>query len=78
MTDDAQLFYMYFLATSWVIYILFTFILFFLFVVSCETSLYVVRESWVTGNIILEFMLCSVNILSDAYGFLDSNTFYLV
>lgn len=41
-TDDAELFYMYFLATSLVIHILFAFILFLLFIVSCEISLYVV------------------------------------
>lgn len=38
MTDDAELFYMYFLAISLVIHILFAFFLFLLFIVSCEIS----------------------------------------
>lgn len=38
MTDNAELFYMYFLAISLVIHILFAFFLFLLFIVSCEIS----------------------------------------
>lgn len=77
MTNDAELFYMYFLTTSPNVHILFAFILFLLFVVSCEISFLCcvgVLGYWKHYLIVLH----SMSILNHTYDFLDSNTFYLV